>query len=136
MGYKKAEAIAINALVSTAINPADATTYYFGVRQDMSTVESAFVIYIPYSGMITYCNVMGYATTAGTAEPWVMNLRYGGADYPIATVAASANRRDWINQNMSLPVTAGSTISFKTTTPNWVTDPLALKIMAYFILRY
>jgi len=106
-------------------NPNDSTAYmgaHLGLAMSTANIRQMTV---PRAGVIRRIYVYTYAsTTAGTGEDMDLKLRVNDTtDYDIATVGAAAAERKFENTALNIPVSAGDTITFKITTPAWVTNP-------------
>jgi hypothetical protein len=130
MGYKTPKIYTLTGGAASS-NPAVTTTYYIGysLGATLSTSETSFNMTLPKGGNIRFIDVYSFATVAGTAEDWTMLLRNvtTATDYTIALLGVSASNRDWINNNLMIPVAVGDKIVIKTTTPNWVTPPASVR---------
>jgi hypothetical protein len=106
-------------------NPVDAQTVYFGNRPIApSTTAATNKIYIPRAGTIKRAEIYCYSGTAGSAEPWTLNIRLNNAaDTEIATVSSGTSERIFRNANVGLPVSAGDYIEIKSVQPTWAANP-------------
>lgn len=141
MGYSRPRFYDINLSIgSSGSNPVDNTTYYlaaFDAGLSISTNTGYVRIYIPKTGVIRTVILSSYAVTAGTNENWTFKVEYpiGVTDTTIATVAANTNHRQWINNDLNIPVTGGDYIYIKTTTPTWVTNPEGFRITTTILIE-
>lgn len=112
---------------------ADGATYYFGAQYGRtSTITSGGKCSIPIvrTGTITKIALRTYSLTAGSSESWEFFIRVNDTtDTSLGTVATSANARDW-NATVSIAVTAGDFIEFKTVCPTWATNPVNNSLIA------
>lgn len=117
---------------SAQFNPADATTYYFGIFASLPTTTTPDIRrqYIPTSGTIRSCTMNWFANAnPGTAESFSMYIRLNNTtDFLIATVATNAAQKLFMNTALNIPVVAGDYIEIKTITPLWTTNPTQVNI--------
>lgn len=106
-----------------AHNPADATTYYFGLpSRAPSTTNGISRVYIPRGGTIKKVYLCSYSGTAGDNTSWTMEIRINDTTSTnIATVSASTNLRVFSNTGLSISVNAGDYFEFTFTAPTWPT---------------
>lgn len=111
----------------------DGATYYFGAQYGRtSTITSGGQCSIPIArtGTITKIALRTYSVTAGSSESWEFFVRVNDTtDTSLGTVSSSANARDW-NATVSIAVTAGDFIEFKTVCPTWATNPVNNSLIA------
>ena len=140
MGYTKEQVYTLTAMSGAVTNPADATVYYFGsmLTQALDTTSTWPKIYITQRGVIRKITMYSTcATAAGTGEDWAWLVRLNDAtDHVISTTGAAATYRTWENLNMNVPVVPGDFVMFKTTTPNWVTNPEGFRVCAVIYIEY
>jgi hypothetical protein len=80
------------------------------------------------TGTLTSAYIYVQCTTAGTAEAWVMNVRYDNSvDWLLQSLALSNTRRVWYNNSMNRAVTQGHYIEIKEVQPTWSTNPATCK---------
>lgn len=114
--------------VSASSSPADATTYYFGLGENiLSTVSLAHQrIYIPRAGTIKVVNFTSYVGGAlATTEALTVHLRLNNTTDTLVTNTMTMDSRNNLGTNSSLniSVAAGDYIELKVLTPTWVTNP-------------
>lgn len=105
--------------------PVDAQTIYFGtIPAAPSTTQGTRKVRIPRTGTIKSCVIYSQSGTAGTSESWTLSIRVNNtADNTIAGVGVATNEREWINNSMSVAVSAGDYIEIKSVNPTWATNP-------------
>jgi len=110
---------------NTALTPLDATDYFFAPPlASVGTTIGNRKMYIPKSGFIRLAHLICSAGTVGTDEAWTWVIRKNDTtDYSFAMTGVASALRVWTNNNLAIPVNAGDFITFKTTTPTWVTNP-------------
>ena len=112
----------------TSTSPVDATTYYMGGfnSTQLATVTTFAHWTAPVKGIIRVAQIeILSSVTTGTNEDWTFEIINNTSTVveTIATLGAATATRVWRNGNMGLPVEAGDSISIRTTTPTWVTNP-------------
>lgn len=123
---------------AATINPADASTYYFGalnlVPQTTNNASQSF--YVVSAGTITSAMVRMWADTAvGTAESISVYIRVNDTtDYLVAAVGSATAARVFSNIGLNIPVTAGDTFSFKAVFPTWATNPTNVSFTARVVV--
>lgn len=117
----------------TSVNPANATTYFFGpvVGLTLSTAITGCLMKSPVAGMITGAffdfNASG---TVGSNESFTMYLRINNTtDYTIASVGTADDLRRFLNEALAIPVNVGDTITGKFITPTWGTPPTTVRVI-------
>lgn len=110
------------------LNPADATTYYWGAPFTVTTgtVANSRRVYVPRSGTIKSIYLSGTVTT-GSNESVSFYLRLNNTtDTTISTaVDMSASPFTANITGLSVSVVAGDYFEIKEITPTWVTNPTA-----------
>jgi hypothetical protein len=138
MGYNRPNIYGMEAY-GTGFTPTDATLYYLGrAYASSSTVLTAGGFIVPRSGFIRNASILSFAaTTAGTDEEWTWLIRNNttAIDYAFAALGVATAKRNWINNALNIPVSAGNELFFKTTTPTWVTNPVGITHAAQFIIE-
>lgn len=127
IGY---QGMAVQVLGPTvATNPADATTYYFGMGlvNALVTTANRVRVYIPKAGTVkaAYCV---FRQTAGSAETSTISFRLNNTT---DTTISSSVKNDlaievFSNTGLNIAVVAGDYFEFKWVTPTWVTNPTNL----------
>lgn len=117
---------------SAALNPADATTYYFGLALNtVSTTAAESSLIIPKAGTVKRVDII-YTNqgTAGTTETSTVSFRLNNTtDTTIsAAVVTNAVRQAVSNTGLSIAVAAGDTFEIKWVTPTYATNPTVLRI--------
>ena len=121
----------LQAYVTTAWNPTDGQTVYFGsIGRAPSTTQGLAKIYIPKTGTIKAARVFVVSiTTAGSnaaGEDWVANIRLNGTSSTlIQSILVSNLSRMWENSSLNLAVSAEADdyIEIELVNPNWGTNP-------------
>lgn len=129
-GYTLITAASANA------SPADATTYYCGGVAGFGltiTEGGSTLMYIPKAGTIKAVYI--YVTVSGTlasSETSTISLRLNNTtDTSISdTVAPTASAQVYSNTALSIAVVQGDYFEIKWVTPNWVTNPVNVKVGA------
>lgn len=115
---------------NVGINPADASTYYFGhigIAASTTANAQSHLRKIPRTGFISAAMIIMYATTAGTAENISVYIRLNNTtDTLVATVGAAALVRSFSNVALNIAVTVGDNIEIKIVNPTWATNPLVV----------
>lgn len=112
-----------------SLNPADATTYYFGNFYSLApgTTAQTRRIYIPKGGIITACNLFVVSTGAGTSEQSTISIRLNNSTDTTLTSILDLSATSVIisESNLSIVVADNYTdyIEMKWVTPTWVTNP-------------
>lgn len=102
------------------------TAYYYGnsLSDYTDTISGASRVYVLYDGTIKKINIVSYAVTPGTDEPFSMYIRINGTTSTlIATVSTLSNQRIFENLALDIPVSAGDYFEIIYTTPNFATNP-------------
>ncbi|MFZ2205555.1 MAG: hypothetical protein WAV23_03110 [Minisyncoccia bacterium] len=115
-------------LASAIVNPADATTYYFGsnIITTLNTTAAISRIYITAAGIIDTCYLFCTAAVAfGSGETSTMSIRLNNStDTAISSaVVNNAAGTTFSNTGLSIAVAVGDYIEIKWTTPTWATNP-------------
>ena len=124
-----------------ALNPTDATTYYFGfpslvVPDGNATYHKTLVP--------TACRVVGFTSVLRTAtasnETWSIYVRVNNTtDYLLSSTfeasSGSALNMTQYAYNLNIPMSAGDYYEFKMVCPTWVTNPtgLYIRIELFFV---
>lgn len=128
MGYTASTKICITG-GHTVWDPADSTTYYFGMM--IGSVPSTGAIYnivIPQAGFIKNVSLYIACGTVGSAEDTPIYIRKNGAtDYLIRNFNYDTSPQSIVTNNLNIPVAPGDIITFKTVTPAWATNPLQVR---------
>lgn len=117
-----------------AINPADNSTYYFGIENAATTGANIRNVPFPFSGTIVYANVVIIAAAAGTAETFSCYLRINHATDVLVSNAASITGllQKFPNSALSTAITADDYFEGKVVFPTWTTNPTGVKV--HFVL--
>jgi hypothetical protein len=109
------------------VNPNDSTAYNAGMIAGsvLTTTYANASFSSPKDGVIRSIHFnISSATTVGTAENWTIELRVNDTtNYTVATVATTDTLRKWVNNNLNIPIKTTDTMTIRTTTPAWVTNP-------------
>lgn len=114
-------------------NPADATTYYFGIQSYETTANQAYNV-VPQNGTLRRIDVIVFVGgTLGTNEPSTLKFRLNNTtDYDVAVIQEDAiiQRYSFVPTANDVPINlvAGDTFEFKWLTPTWVTNPTGVRI--------
>lgn len=126
MPVKKGQCYYINIGYLT-FNPADSSTYFSGENQANapSTTADYTKIYFPRNGTIKKIVFITIANSAdGTNEQIDVSFRLNNTtDTLIASVSASAAKREFINNALNIPVTSSDYGQIKMVCPAWATNP-------------
>jgi hypothetical protein len=111
--------------------PVDNTIYVFGNAPKIPTTTTMGLnrIYIPKAGTIKAAEIFAYATTAGTAETWGMDISKNSdtsRSNTIQNITITATTRRWSNQSMNTAVVVGDYIEIRSLCPAWATNPATL----------
>jgi len=139
MGYKAPRTFTANIQPKAIAAPADATAYYFFQANNTPGTTSNVDTFIVPMGCTLRLVCLDSVSTglAGTNEAWEFYIRKNDStDYLVSSVSLAAARRTWNNTNMNIPLLAGDSINFKTTTPTWATNPLATTFSGFVIFEY
>ncbi|MGB3949062.1 MAG: hypothetical protein WBM13_13840 [Bacteroidia bacterium] len=122
-------------LASIPVNPADATTYYFGsnVLNALRTTGGWSRLYIPTDGVIDSCYILCLASgTFGSAETSSLYIRLNNSTDTLVSsgIQQTAAVTGYSNTSLNIAVSAGNYIEFKYVTASWATNPLNVSIMA------
>lgn len=116
----------------------DAQTLYFSTQFN-SPVASANNrrTYFRRSWTIVAAEFGCYSqSTAGSNEGWSLYFRLNNTtDTLIATVAASANQRNFTNSALNISVVSGDWFEMKLVNPTWATNPGTSAIGGYLVLE-
>lgn len=118
----------INGSSTTTLNPADATTYYFGVFGLAPTVNAPVrKIFIPLTGTIVYASVTFLQTVTSTNETSTISLRLNNTtDNTVSAAIVNNATITNFSNTLSVSVTTGDYVEFKWATPTWATNPTGL----------
>jgi hypothetical protein len=120
----------------SAQSPADGATYYFGSTLEEATSEGHQRIRIPKAGTIVAAEIYTYSATVGTNEAISYYIRLNATtDTLIATVAAAAAERDFVNDALSIAVVKGDFIEIKMVCPTWATNPATLRSKWLIVIK-
>lgn len=124
---KKGYTIVLSSL--SAFNPADATTYYFGINT-LNTTEGMSRVYIPKSGIIKSCYVHTATSVNASNETSTLSIRVNNTtDNTVSSSYVQNSTYNLIsNTSMSVSISAGDYIEMKWVTPTWNTNPTSLQI--------
>ncbi len=122
-------------LASVPVNPADATTYYFGsnILNALRTTGGWSRLYIPTDGIIDSCYILCLASgTFGSAETSSIYIRLNNSTDTLVSsgIQQTAAVTGYSNTSLNIAVSAGNYIEFKYVTASWATNPLNVSIMA------
>lgn len=122
--------IALQARTDT-FDPADATTYYFGMPGHDSTADRNRV-YIPMAGKITKVYIYWVATgTAGSSEKISVYLRKNNtSDTLLGEWENSDAKKVIAKTGLNISVADGDYFEIKVVCPTWETNPTQVKINA------
>lgn len=128
---------AYNFQVASAVNPNDATSYYFSNLNSPTWLSSASAnsILMPYNATLIgyHINYIVNGVT-GTAETATLQISASGSATNLVTVLdfqGAAN--SYTANNLSVNVTAGSLISAVLITPTWGTNPTNIRMGITFL---
>ena len=121
------------------VSPADGTTYYYGsIVNIVSSVDGDGRLSIPKTGTIKaiYITVTNQGTT-GSAETSSISFRLNQTTDTLITSSFVTNASVGVfsNTGLNISVTAGDTYEIKWVTPNWVTNPTALRMKAQIYIE-
>lgn len=129
-------------IANASFDPADATTYYFGLAYNTTFSTTATTInkvFVPRSGKIkkVYAN-FNQSGVLGTAETSTVYIRLNNTT---DTVISSAVKNDStpvsvIEDGLDINVSAGDYFSIKWVTPTWATNPTTFRIQAIVWIEY
>jgi len=107
---------------------ADATTYYFGTVFDaLTSTAQRRKIYFSQAGTITSADIFTYATTAGSADAWSLNIRLNDTtNYLVSTLSVSANERRFVNSSLAVPIAVNDYIELTLGPTTWTNNPISL----------
>lgn len=124
---------------TTAINPADATTYFVGYNQAVSAAGyAACVLVMPIAGTINKCYVkfIVSGTLASTETSTIYLRKNNTTDTSItSSVNLSSATPSYSNTSMGISVSAGDFISIKWVAPTWATNPTSVFIGVSFYVE-
>jgi len=110
---------------SASISSSDGVTLYFMSANYSSSSPNARV-YVPKAGTIKICYFWIYLGSPGSCsnEPMTCYIRLNNTtDYEIATVSTTDGGKQFVNTNLSIPVSQGDFLSLKSVNPIWQTNP-------------
>ena len=128
---------AYNFQVASAVNPNDATSYYFSNLNNPTwlTSASANSILMPYNATLIgyHINYLVNGVT-GTAETATLQISASGsATNLVTTLDFQGASNSYTSNALSLPVVAGTLISAVLATPTWVTNPTNIRMGITFL---
>lgn len=116
---------------STATNPADGTTYYFGAfSTGWQTTIGNTKIRVPRTGTLTSASLLIIAGGAGSTDLSTVSFRLNDtSDTTISNaVDLSTSPYEVVNVAMNVAVTAGDWFAVKWVTPAWGTNPTSVSL--------
>lgn len=116
---------------TNVFDPADATTYYFGMPGHDSTADRNRV-YIPMAGKITKAYIYWVATgTAGSSEKISVYLRKNNTSDTLLGEWENSDAKKVITKTgLNISVADGDYFEIKVVCPTWETNPTQVKINA------
>lgn len=123
-------------LNAATVNPADASTYFFGDAANAAPSVSAGFFTVPVSkaGIIRGAAVRTViAGTLGSSEAHsyhVRNYDQNTVALIVSTATSTGVTNIFLNTAMALPVAAGESLQIRWTTPTWATNPTSVFHMA------
>lgn len=128
--------------IGSTINPADATTYYYGLALNAPTTTATDKQFAAPFAMtiIGAIQTIGLNTTAGTTENSTLKIRNitTATSSTIGTFKTNGSVTAEINTTItgvSISVAAGDLICFEWLTPTWATNPAGLRIYTTLICK-
>lgn len=109
-------------------DPADATTYYFGIPGTaQNTTAARRRIYIPRAGTVTAIYVFANFLN-GSSETSTLSFRLNNTTDTTITSSVAMNSAPFAASNtaLSIAVATGDYFEFKWVTPTWATNPTAV----------
>lgn len=111
-------------------NPADATTYFWGADQTISTTAGVHRMYIGKAGTIKRIDAyVVVGSTAGSNETSTISLRLNDTTDTTITSSLVTNVSGLFTATVSIAVAAGDFIELKWAAPTYATNPVAMKIL-------
>lgn len=121
------------------VNPADATTYYFGSWDSAGLTSTGGVrrIYIQRAGKITKADILFVITSGGSGETSTMSLRLNDTTDTTLSSAIEANStvEHFTNTAISVAVAVGDYVEIKWVTPTWTSNPTGLLAMVRLFIE-
>lgn len=123
--------------VASAVNPYDATSYYFSNLNSPSwlTYDGANSILMPYNATLIGYHI-NYVVNGvkGTAETATLQISASGsATNLVTTLDFQDSSNSYTSNALSLPVVAGTLMSAVLITPTWVTNPTNIRMGITFL---
>jgi len=119
-------------------NPADASTYYYGLptRGVTNGNNGASRIYIPKAGTVKAVTFF-FNQTVGSSETSTMYLRVNDTTDTVISSAVTndATNISFSNTAMSVAVSLGDFLELKWVTPTWVTNPNSVSMNAIIYIE-
>lgn len=116
---------------SNTLNPADASTYYWGgpLTNAFQSTPAVRRLYFPKAGTIKAATLFS-TQSGGSNEQSTISIRLNNtSDTSISTTATFATSVTLItNTALNIPVVVGDYIEIKWVTPTWVTNPTNMVI--------
>jgi hypothetical protein len=113
------------------LNPADATTYYFGALSNaVSTTANDSALIIPKTGTIKRIDiVIANGGTLGSNEASTVYFRLNNTTDTVISnsVTTNAVRSAFTNSGLSVAVAAGDTYEIKWVAPTYATNPTSIR---------
>jgi hypothetical protein len=116
-------------------NPADATTYIFGIQPGFDPTTdgiTGFTVVVPISGSVSAVYgdiaVLGTLGSANNATFRVLNQTQTTSEDISSSVAFTATHNALSNTSMTLAVTAGDRMAIEFVTPTWTTNPTNVRL--------
>lgn len=109
-----------------SLNPADATTYFFGGQPSLAAVTTADVarITIPRAGTVRRIDLSARILgVAGTTETSTISFRLNNTTDTTITATLNMSASVNVSATVSITVAAGDYFEIKWLTPTWVTNP-------------
>ena len=120
-------------------NPADATTYYFGVGYggNFLTTPNISVVTFPRAGSVTRIDLRVMMFTAlGSSETSTIYFRLNGATDTTISSTFACNTNNVVHlTGLNIAVVAGDVFEIKWVTPTWATNPQGVVINAQVYLE-
>lgn len=118
--------------------PTDAQTLYFSTQFNAPVANAnRRRTYFRRSWTIVAAEFGCFSlTTSGSNEDWSLYFRLNNTtDTLIATVAESANQRNFTNSALNISVVSGDWFEMKLVNPTWATEPGSSAIGGYLVLE-
>ncbi|HNQ82477.1 MAG TPA: hypothetical protein PKM34_02470 [Bacteroidales bacterium] len=110
---------------SASISSSDGVTLYF-MSSNYSSTSTVARVYVPKTGTIKTCYFWIWLGSPGSCsnEPMTCYIRLNSTtDYAIATVSTTDGGKQFVNTDLSIPVSQGDFLSIKSVNPIWQTNP-------------